>query len=468
MTSRGPLVAFARTRMLFAHSIALLMCAAGAQRAVAAGAVVAMERVSVSSTGTQGNNSSSHAVISADGRFVAFDSEAPNLDPVAFDGGGPSDFGFPYYVYLRDRSAGTTELISIGDDGHIANGQSQSPAMSADGRFVGFSSLGSNVTAGDTNNTTDVFVRDRQLGTTARVSVADGGSDTAGGGTVNFGDAVPTWMSADGRYAVFQSTKKLTSNATNDQQQVYRRDLVANHTELISVNPSNVGANNISAGGAISADGRYVMFASAASDIVAGITPNFSYHAYVRDTVAGVTTAADPGIADGNPCVAGSATNGTFALSANGRFAIYNSNCDDLVAGQDGSDSLFVRDLALGSTRYVRMGDGGVIDIGATYPSVTDSGRYVLAWSQSHDVANDTGTFADVFLQDQIALATYRISQRADTGEGGNSDSYSPSLGAGGRVVFASDASNLVDGDTNGARDIFVATLDALFSSGFE
>ena len=64
--------------------------------------------------------------------------------------------------------------------------------------------------------------------------------------------------------------------------------------------------------------------------------------------------------------------------------------------------------------------------------------------------------------------ATYRVSQRADTGDGGNSDSYSPSLGAGGRVVFASDASNLVDGDTNNARDIFVATLDEMFSAGFE
>jgi len=114
------------------------------------------------------------------------------------------------------------------------------------------------------------------------------------------------------------------------------------------------------------------------------------------------------------------------------------------------------------------MGNTGVIDIGAAYPSITDNARYVVAWSQQHDVSNDTGSYADVFLQDQTSLATYRISQRVDTGEGGNSDSYSPSLGAGGHVVFTSDASNLVDGDTNSVRDVFVASLDAIFDASFE
>lgn len=431
-----------------------------------AGAVVALERVSISSTGVQANSSNYHAVISADGRFVAFDSEASNLDPILPDGGS-SGLGYPNHVYLRDRQAGTTQLISVTPSGSNSNAQSEWPAISADGRYIGFQSEASNLVSGDTNSASDVFVRDRQLSTTVRVSVADGGSDTAGGGTVNFDDSTPTWLSADGRYAVFQSTNLLTANATNIKQQVYRRDLVANHTELVSVNSSNVGANNVSESGSISADGRFVMFISVATDIVAGVIDSTS-HVYVRDMLSGVTVIADPSAGSGNPCDGSSGSSSTFYLSPSGRYATFNSSCDDLVAGQDESDSLFVRDLFLGTTRFVRMGNAGALDIGAAYPSITNSARYVIAWSQQHDVSNDTGSYADVFLQDQISRTTYRVSQRVDTGEGGNSDSYSPSLGAGGRVVFASDASNLVDGDSNGARDIFVATLDAIFDAGFD
>ncbi len=432
-----------------------------------AGAVVALERVSVSSTGTQANSSNYHAVISADGRYVAFDSEATNLDPILPDGGG-SGLGYPNHIYVRDRQAGTTHLISVTPGGTNSNGQSEWPAISADGRYIGFQSEASNLVTGDTNNDSDVFVRDRQLGSTVRVSVADGGTDSAGGGTVSFDASTPTWLSADGHYAVFQSTNLLTPNATNTKQQIYRRDLIANHTQLVSVNASNVSANNLSESGSISADGRFVMFVSVATDVVASGPDSAVAHVYVRDMVNGVTVVADQSNAGGGPCNGQSGSSNTFYLSPTGRFAIFNSSCIDLAAGQDGSDNLFVRDLTSNTTSFVRMGDGGAIDIGAAYPSITNSARYVIDWSQQHNVSDDTGSYADIFLQDQKSKMTYKISQRVDTGVGGNSDSYSPSLGAGGRIVFASDASNLVDGDTNGARDIFVAILDTIFDAGFE
>ena len=447
------------------RAVAIVLSIFGSPFATA-GAVVSLERVSVSSTGVQANSSNYHAVISADGRYVAFDSEATNLDPILPDGGG-SGLGYPDHIYLRDRQAGTTQLISVTPSGMNSNGQSELPAISADGRYVGFQSEASNLVAGDTNANSDVFVRDQQLGSTVRVSVADGGSDTAGGGTVSFDASTPTWLSADGHYAVFQSTNLLTTNATNSKQQIYRRDLVANHTQLVSVNTSNVGANNLSESGSISADGRFVMFVSVATDLVANGPDSPVAHVYVRDMVNGVTVAADPNTG-GGPCNGQSGSNNTFYLSPTGRFAIFNSSCDDLVAGQDESDNLFVRDLVSNTTSFVRMGDGGAFDIGAAYPSITNCARYVLDWTQQHDVSSDTGSYADVFLQDQKSKTTFKISQRVDTGAGGNSDSYSPSLGAGGRVVFASDASNLVDGDTNGARDIFVATLDSIFDAGFE
>ena len=136
------------------------------------------------------------------------------------------------------------------------------PAISADGRFVAFNSSSTNLVAGGTTGTNgvgNVFVRDRALGTTLLASGNDGGTDTAGGGNSVLSDTIPNWISGDGRYVVFHGYPKLTPNATNDHVHLYRRDLVANKTELVDVNPSGVNANGDGDGGSISADGRFVV-----------------------------------------------------------------------------------------------------------------------------------------------------------------------------------------------------------------
>src|SRR5437867_3098602 len=162
------------------------------------------ERVSVASDGTEGNAASAGATLSADGRFVAFHSAATNL--VAGDTNGTND------VFVHDRQTGITERVSVASDGTQGNKASSDPALSADGRFVAFHSTASNLVAGDTNGATDVFVDDRQTGTTARVSAAAVGTE---GNAASAGAA----LSADGRLVAFHSSA--TNLVAGDANRAY-------------------------------------------------------------------------------------------------------------------------------------------------------------------------------------------------------------------------------------------------------
>src|SRR5438132_1692287 len=174
------------------------------------------ERVSVASGGTtEGNDTSLGSALSADGRFVAFDSAATDL--VAGDTNGVSD------VFVHDRQTGTTERVSVASDGTQGNNASSYPALSADGRFVAFDSDATNLVAGDTNGATDVFVHDRQTGATERVSVTSGGGTQGNGNSGGF-FAFPA-LSADGRFVAFQSdATNLVTGDTNGATDVFVQD----------------------------------------------------------------------------------------------------------------------------------------------------------------------------------------------------------------------------------------------------
>jgi len=438
--------------------------------------LVAMERVSVASDGSEADGSSFSSAISADGRYVVFDSGASNLASMPSGRRGSkragakptAPAGFPTNVYVRDRRLGTTEWISVAPGGQPANAPCNNPTISGDGRYVAFTSVASNLVADDTNGFFDVFVHDRTLNTTVRASVAGDGPDIEGGGYGNGDYAMPSWMSANGRYVVFMSTKQLTANAVTSTFHLYRRDLVAGITELVSVNPSGISVNNVSAGGALSSDGRYVMFQSGASDIVPGLPPFTSVTLFVRDMLLGVTTSLTPNRSTPDLCWASSGDNKSYNLSGNGRFAVFNSYCEDIAPGQTAEDRLFMRDLATATTSVLHLAQGGSEDPqGGAYLSAVNSGRYVVAWTSAALIPGDTNNLADIFLRDRTTAQTFRISERVD-GASADQSSYAASIGAAGHIVFASDATNLVDADGNARRDIFVATLDPLFAGGFE
>jgi Tol biopolymer transport system component len=237
------------------------------------------EVVSVATGGALGDLPSHSATISDNGRYVAFVSEANNL--VLGDTNNCAD------VFVRDRQGGTTERVSVDSNGVEANynsGTDIDACVSADGRFVAFASGATNLVPGDTNGRSDIFVHDRQLGSTKRVSVDSSGTQAND-------DSYGPWISASGRYVVFESpAANLVTGDTNGTFDVFVRDRRINTTERISLGPGGVQGNGSSAGLQLhaSADGRYVMFTSVATNLVPGDT-NGAWDVFVRDRFGGTT-----------------------------------------------------------------------------------------------------------------------------------------------------------------------------------
>ena len=412
----------------------------------------ATTRVSVGAGGTQANGHSALTVISANGRYVAFSSGASNL--VAGDTNGVED------VFVRDRVSGVTTRVSVATDGTQANGGtggSSAPAISADGRYVAFFSYASNLVAGDTIGVGDVFVHDRVTGATTRVSIATDGAQ-ANSDSVTSGDNETPSISADGRYVAFHSwASNLVAGDTNFAPDMFVRDRVTGTTTRVSVATGGSQANGGSYQPAISTDGRYIVFYSAASNLVAGDT-NGTSDVFVRDRVSGATTRAS--VATGGSQANG--FSGRVAISADGRYVAFFSDATNLVAGDtNGRVDAFVRDRVAGTTARVSIATGGAQannSVQAVYPAaISADGRYVAfgSWA-SNMVAGDTNGKQDVFVRDRVAGTTTRVSV-ATSGAQANSDSFVGTISGNGRyVAFWSQSSNLVDGDTNGKQDVFV------------
>src|SRR5436190_1064825 len=222
----------------------------------------ATERVSVASGGAQGNGSSGligfafPPALSADGRFIAFVSLATSL--VAGDTNGATD------VFVRDRLTGTTERVSVASGGTQSNAASLGSALSADGRLVAFQSDATNLVVGDTNGATDVFVRDRQTGMTARVSVASDGTQA------NNVSTYPALSADGRFVAFQSAATNLVAGDTNGATDVFVRDRQTGTTERASVASGGTQGNGSSAGPVLSADGGLVAFHSTATNLVAG------------------------------------------------------------------------------------------------------------------------------------------------------------------------------------------------------
>jgi hypothetical protein len=400
----------------------------------------ATTRVSVATGGVQANGDSTESASSADGRYIVFSSSANNL--VAGDTNGTWD------VFLRDRAAGVTTRVSVASGGAQGNGGSGSPGISADGRYVTFSSEASNLVAGDTNGTSDVFVRDRVTGVTTRVSVASGGAQ----GNEESEQSV---ISADGRYVAFVSrASNLVAGDVNGKRDVFLRDRVSGVTTLVSVATDGTQADNFSERLAISADGRYVAFYSVATNLVAGDT-NGAMDVFVRDRVTATTTRVSVA-SDGTQ---GNADSEAPAISADGRYVAFDSGASNLVAGDTNVTlDVFVHDRTTGDTSLVSVAsDGTQADYAGQRPSISADGRYVAFDSGARNLTpGDTNQRYDVFVRDRLAGTTTAAGPTFGSAQA-NDDSMVTAISADGRyVTYFSGASNLVAGDTNGKADVFV------------
>ncbi len=340
---------------------------------------------------------------------------------------------------------------SVDGSGAEGNGGSGGSAISADGRDVAFASDATNLVAGDTNATGDIFVHDTQSGATTRVSVDATGVEADA-------NSFRPHMSGDGRHIVFYShASNLVTGDTNAVSDIFVHDIQSGVTTRVSVDSNGAQANGASVNAALSADGRFVAFESRASNLVAADT-NSRADIFVHDTQTGVTTRVS---VDSNG-VQGTGFSYAPAISADGRHVAFESTSALVSADTDPLLDIYVHDTQTGVTAWVTVNAGGV---GANFesyaPALSADGRYVAFYSDATNlVADDTNGKSDIFVRDTQSGATTRVSVDASGGEA-NGDSRGLALSADGRhVAFGSDATNLVAGDLNGVRDVFVHDRD--------
>ena len=347
-------------------------------------------RVSVDSAGVQANGASVNARISADGRYVAFESEATNL--VAGDTNLSAD------VFVRDLLAGTTTRVDVSSGGVQANSDARMCSISADGRFVCFSSVASTLVSGDSNAVRDVFVRDLLTGQTVRASLSSGGLQANGhchGGS----------LSADGRFVAFYSgaTNLVGSDTNGILADVFLRDLVAGTTALVSSDVSGVQGNGPSLLPRLSPDGRYLAYESSATNLVGGDT-NGRMDVFVRDLQTGATrrsSVSSAGVEANNDSDADS-------ISADGRFVSFTSSASNLGNGSSGGPNCFVFDRVTGETVGVSVTPAGTAGNGTAGSScLAAAGRFVVFESLASNLVSGDNNFTwDIFLRDRAIAPT--------------------------------------------------------------
>lgn len=405
----------------------------------------------------QGDANSMQPDLSADGRFIVFTSDATNLvndDAIAARG-----------VFLKDTATGETIRVSSSSEGEAADDDSENPSISADGRFVAFESVATNLSperpegSGCTNaagldaSCASVYLKDMETGATEVVSK---NSD----GAIADGSNEHPVISGDGRYIAFRSTAtNLDGGEMGDIPQIYRRDLQTGFTELVSADGEGLAGNDASDLPAISDTGRFVAFKSLSGNLASG--DGAGSDVFVKDLQTGQLTLVSTD-SDGTR---GNGDSGYDALdiSGDGRFIAFESEATNLAANDDNQKrDIFIKDLQTGETSLISADAAGAAgdDDSYTCVSLSSDGTLAVFASNANNLsAGDSVNKTDVFLRDRSIGSTTMVSA-SGSGEPGNGASEEIAIASGGgSVVFVSAASNLVPEDTNGKDDVFVRQL---------
>lgn len=401
--------------------------------------------------------------ISGTGRFTVFDSGATNLVPGVLSNGKRQ-------VYLHDRETGFTELISVGPGNVPGDDDSFTAAVSDDGQLVAFDSFAANLIPGDTNGARDIFLRNRTTGVTERLSQgvqgAQGICPNPGEGCNSFSPAI----SADGKVLAFGSFSRLVPDDTDDGTDIYVLDRRgAPVLRRITAGIGGAQANILNGSPAVSADGQFVAFASNASNLLAGDSADIVTDVFLYSLQTGVlrkvSVPAGGGAADGDSF--------SPSLSGEGRFVAFWSQAGNLMAGPAEGDNIadvFVADMQASQPSIVKVSVNLNLASGngdSRSASISRDGRLVAYDSLATNLdvtAADANGVRDIIVTDRScafdATQPCSVKRVSIHGNGGDSNGESryPAISGDGRfVLYYSDGSSLVDGDTNGARDAFVS-----------
>ena len=412
----------------------------------------AVQLVSTDSTSTQSNDSSEGAAWSPDGTRVAFYSEASNLVPN--DTNAASD------LFVKTLATGAIERISTTSAGVQANGASDDrPAWSPDGTRIAFASQASNLVPNDTNGAGDIFVKTLSTGAITRISTDPQGDTGNAAGTRSLG---PAWSPDGTRIAFYSALPALVPGDTNNTGDVFVKTLASGAIQRISTNSTGTQAQGsspryINSSTAWSHDGLQVAFESEATDLVSGDT-NDSRDVFVKTLSTGVIERVST---DSSGTQANGDSHQPEFSPVDGTIA-FRSEASNLVADDTNGDSdIFVKDLTSGSTQVVSKNAAGVQGNAASYGLrwSPDGTRIAFeSWASNLVAGWPTGT-VDIYVKTLSDGAVQRITVNA-AGIDANSESGGPAWSPDGTAIaFHSDARNLVPGDANGTRDVFVKDI---------
>lgn len=388
-----------------------------------------------------GASAGNASALSADGGYAVFLSDATNFVPG--DTNGLAD------IFGRDQKSGLIRRVNTSSSGEQANGICTDAAISANGRYVAFSSLASNLMPGDTNNVRDVFLKDLATGSLVRVSVhADGSQATVD----NEFTGMPLSISADRRYVAFLTFARLLPRDTNIHSDVYVKDMLSGELDLVSTASDETLANFRNHSPSISPDGRYVAFASQASNFVpedSTITMDIDLKDRVTRSIRLVSSNA-AGTSGGDDISV------RPVVSTGGRYVAFMSYAHNLITPDINYTDIYVKDMQTGAIERANTTAAGAIESNdANLPSISADGRYVAFQSKFYGPPPTSMT--RIYIKDRQSGAPMR-GDRLSTGVFRTSGiSLAPAISADGRFVsFHSASTGFVSGDVNGLADIYV------------
>ncbi len=421
-----------------------LVASAGVATAASPVGYNAIGLVSISTTGGAADGTSQDACVSQDGAYVAFASNATNLTPF---GGLPMS----RRIYRRSLTSGETTQVDLAPGAVQPNGASYWPSISGDGKRVAYYSAATNLVSGDTEGMYDVLLWDEASHETTLVSVS-----TAG--VKGDGQSYSPAISANGRFVAFESdATNLAGPDANGNSDIYLRDLASMTTTRVSVSTTGTDINGGAWEPSISADGRFVVFYSEASNVVDGDTNN-DYDVFIRDMQEGVTER----VSVDSDEIESTRGGDLGACSADGRFVVFRSLGSFEASDTNlGLSDVYLRDTQLGTTTLMSQSTSGVVGDDNTYEfAISGDGRYVFmqTYAGNFDPRDNTSP-ENIYVRDTLLNTTTLVSVTA-AGVLPGGQAIKPATDYIGRILaFESSAANLSTIDTDSDDDIYVKDL---------
>lgn len=395
---------------------------------------------------SSGNKSSNSSVLSPDGQWLVFYSESNNLLPGDNNGSGD--------IFLKNLNTGVVSSVNRNPDGTLGNGRSDNPIFSPDSQLLAFTSSSSNLVENDTNQANDLFILDLQ---SQKIQLVNSRSDGTPGnqGVSQFKEYA---FSPDNRTVAFTSSAtNLVSGETNtsSESQLFIKDLESGITKLVSMTPQGINANGPSFQPAYSSNGRWLVFGSFASDLVAGDDNGFP-DIFLKNNFTGEIILASRGI-DG---ISANASSWEPTFSPDGNWLVFESNATNLVEGMNRSDNnLYIKNLETGKLTLANTTSQGVLKEGySDYPFFSPDGQWLAFSTDAPLVSQDDNETFDVYLKNLMTNEIRLMSQKAlPTSRMGKS--YSEGFSPNGEWLAVISEANLVPLDTNDKYDVFLINV---------